>query len=164
MTITPTRVRTTLTASSLLLDGLNLRLVHAVTNAKLAQTDPGGPDDKPRAEDAGIRGKGGHGDPTADAAIRGLGWDDRVFDDLEAHLDTLKLSLALLTTFADHWAPNLGNRARCAGGRTVDEWSDPTCENWAELTAAGNTRGDGLCSRCRKAKERFERRAAEVAA
>ena len=151
MTITPNKVRTQLQASTVLLDNLTVRLVTATVNAKLAQTDPAGPADKPRAEDAGIRGKGGHGDPTADAAIRGIGWDDRVFDDLEAHLATLKLSLALLTMFADDWAPNLGNRARCAGGRTVDEWSDPTCQNWA---GDGGSKGWGWrCTRCARSRE-----------
>lgn len=160
MTITPTKVHTQLAASSMLLESIRGRLVVAVTNARLSMTDPV-PDDRPKAEDAGIRGKGGHGDPTADAAIRGLTWDDRVFDLMEANLDTLKLALVNLSTFADRWAPIAGDRTRCHGGRTVDEWSDPTCHNWAELTGAGNVRGDGLCSACRKRKERWERRMAE---
>jgi hypothetical protein len=160
MTITAKNVRVRLAASSTLLDNLSTRLVVATTNATLAMSDPI-PDDRPKVEDAGIRGKGGHGDPTADAALRGLAWDDRVFELMEANLDTLALALANLMTFADHWAPIAGDRTRCHGGRTVDEWSDPTCYNWAELTAAGNTRGDGLCAACRKRRDRWERRMAE---
>jgi hypothetical protein len=160
MTITPAKVRTQLQASSMVLESISARLVVAVTNARLAMTDPVS-DDRPKAEDAGIRGKGGHGDPTADAALRGVAWDDRVFDLMEANLDTLKLALANLSAFADEWAPIAGDRTRCHGGRTVDEWSDPTCSNWAELTGAGHVRGDGLCAACRKRKERYDRRMAE---
>jgi len=160
MTITARSVRTRLAASSTLLDNLAPRLVTAVENARLSMSDPT-PDDRPKAEDAGIRGKGGHGDPTADAAMRGLAWDTRVFDAMEANMNALRDAIGALAAFCDDWAPIVGDRTRCQGGRTVDEWSDPTCHNWAELTAAGNTRGDGLCAACRKRRDRFERRMAE---
>jgi hypothetical protein len=137
------------------------RLQVAITNANLATEDPPSLTDRPQAEDAGIRSKGHHSDPTADRAISGIGIDERVFELMYANVDTLELALANLVQFCERWAPVEGDRTRCHGGRTVDEWSDPTCHNWAELTAAGNTRGDGLCSACRKRRERWERRQAE---
>ena len=106
MTINPTKVRTTLTASSTLLDGLNIRLVHAVTNARLAMDDPKGRDDRP-VSDRGRgpccpregtpdcycvvadsrKASGSISDPTAAAALRGIAWNERVFDDLEVGLE-----------------------------------------------------------------------------
>jgi hypothetical protein len=59
VTITPTKVRTQLAASSMVLESISGRLVAAVTNARLAMTDPI-PDDRPKAEDAGMfKGKDG---------------------------------------------------------------------------------------------------------
>ena len=133
------------------------RMFVAITNAHAAATDPKSLSDRPIAEDAGIRSKGGHSDPTADMAIAGIGIHERVFELMLANIATLELAVSNLTQFCERWAPNEGVRVKCHGGKVVDDWSNPTCDNWAELTAAGNTRGDGLCSRCRKAKERWER-------
>ena len=137
------------------------RLEVAITNARLAADDPPSLSDRPVAEDAGIRSKGHISDPTAAAAISGIGIDERVFELMLANVATLELAVSNLTQFCERWAPEAGIRTRCHGGRTVDEWSDPTCHNWAELTAAGNTRGDGLCAACRKRRERWERRQSE---
>jgi len=137
------------------------RLFVAIGNARLAADDPPSLSDRPVAEDAGIRGKGHISDPTAQRALQAIGVDERVFELMLANVATLELAVSNLTQFCERWAPNEGDRTRCHGGRTVDEWSDPTCHNWAELTAAGNTRGDGLCAACRKRRERWERRQAE---
>ena len=161
--ITSIKVHTQLAAAGVIIANLSQRLPQAVTNARLAALDPKSINDRPVAEDAGIRGKGGHSDPTCDQALSEIGYDERVFELFEANLDTLKLCLTNLIQFSDQWAPNAGVRIRCHGGRTVDEWSDPTCSNWAELTASGNMRGDGLCSSCRKRRDRWERKRAEVA-
>jgi hypothetical protein len=159
MTITARKVSTQLAASSSMLDNLAPRLVAAVTNAILSMSDPV-PDDRPKADDAGIRSKGGHSDPTGDAALRGLAWDDRVFDLMEANLDTLKLALGNLTAFADHWAPRQpASHPRCNAGRdSVQPWARPDCENLVSYRVRndGSTTllADGLCDACRMRKHR----------
>ena len=161
MTITPKQVRTQIAASGAVLDSLSRRLPPAVHAAREWMLDPI-PEGHDRAEDVGVRSKGGHSDPTGDTALKDLGNAERVFELFEANLETLKLCLANLTTFAEKWAPTLGERIRCHGGRTVDDWSDPNCANWADtyVRADGTeqTRGDGLCSKCRSRRERWERR------
>lgn len=158
MTINPKKIRAQVAAHATLLEGLAPRLAVAIHNANLAALDPKSLDQRPRPADAGIRSIGAISDPTADQALQAIGIDDRIFDLFAAHMETLRLATAHLVSFAEEWAPVLGERTRCHGGRTVDAWSDPTCTNWAALTAAGRPRGDGLCDACRKRKERHERR------
>jgi hypothetical protein len=167
MTITPKHVRTQLAASSTLLESISRRLPPAVHAAHLAMTDPIPSDKvKPAASpDAdSIRAKGGHGDPTADAALRELAWNTKVLDAMEANLKALRDAVGGLASFCDDWAPILGERTRCHGGRTVDDWSDPNCTNWADTytvtTGEERVRGDGLCSKCRSKRERWERQQA----
>jgi hypothetical protein len=161
MTITPKHVRAQIAASSGVLDSLSRRLPPAVHAARLWMLDPV-PEGQEKREDAGVRAKGHISDPTAVAALRELGHSERIFELFEANLDTLKLCLANLTKFADDWSPILGERTRCHGGRTVDEWSDPMCHNWADTytvtTGEERVRGDGLCSKCRSKRERWERK------
>lgn len=160
MTITPRRTRTQIAASASVLESLARRLPAAVHAAHQAINHPELEHDKPRPEQTGTR-KGWITDPTGETAIARHARESRILDDLDQQLESLKLTLILLTGFADRWAPNEGVRTRCHGGRTVDEWSDPSCTNWAEtwMRADGTeaVRGDGLCATCRKRKERHER-------
>jgi hypothetical protein len=120
------------------------------------------PEGAGKREDAGVRSKGHISDPTGETAMKELAHSERIFELFEANLDTLKLCLVNLTQFADRWSPILGERTRCHGGRTVDEWSDRTCSNWADtyilVTGQEQVRGDGLCSKCRSRRERWERK------
>ena len=124
-------------------------------------------DDRPKPDDAGIRGKGDHSDPTADAALAHVAAYEHHLDDIEARLATLTLTLGLLLQDCDRWVarPTLP-KLRCSGGRTIDEWSRPDCTEWVPETSRGSgvLRGDGLCDACRVRKSRWERRQAEGAA
>jgi len=157
---TPKQVRVQIAAASLVLESLARRLPPAVHAANEWMMDPV-PEGAQKREDAGVRSMGHISDPTGEAAIKELANLERVFELFEANLDTLKLCLVNLTQFADKWSPILGERTRCHGGRTVDEWSDPTCTNWADTytvtTGEERVRGDGLCSKCRSRRERYER-------
>jgi hypothetical protein len=134
------------------------RLYVAIVNATDATLDPKSLSDRPVAEDAGIRPIGEHSDPTADAALSAIIINERVFELMEANVATLELAVANLIQFCERWAPNEGCRVRCHGGRTVDEWSDPTCTNWTAESSPGTPRGDGLCDACRMRRSRWERR------
>lgn len=161
MTITPSSIRRTIGGHADTLDDLADRLAVAVRNAHLAAQDPASLDTRPRAENATGVKVSGHGDPTARQAIAGIAIHETVFELFESDLEVLQVCVARLTQFAERWAPEPGVRVRCHGGRTVDEWSDPTCANWADLTPSGNTRGDGLCAACRKRRDRYERKQRE---
>lgn len=160
MTITPRRAHTQLTATAHVINTLARRLPTAIHNAHQAIQHPELEHDHPRAEQTGVR-KNWISDPTGEQATGTITRETRILEDLEQQLETLKLTLALLTTFADRWAAELGERTRCHGGGTVDEWSDPGCTNWADTWIRSDgteaVRGDGLCSTCRKRKERWER-------
>jgi hypothetical protein len=123
-------------------------------------------DDRQRAEDAGIRSKGGHSDPTADAAISRVLTNERHLDDVEANLATLALAAGNLCDVVSRWvrsAASLEAHPRCSGGGTVDEWTRPDCTNYVSYQLAADSsyryRGDGLCDACRMRKYRHEQRA-----
>jgi len=137
------------------------RLTVAIINATDATLDPKSLTDRPIPEDAGIRSKGGHTDPTAQQALAWIGLDARIFEHMETNIANLEAAVAGLVKFCERWAPNTGARVRCHGGRTVDAWSDPTCTNWAAESSPGTPRGDGLCDACRMRRSRSERRRAE---
>ena len=156
MSTNPRRIRAQLAVSSGVLDSLSRRMPAAVGAARIAID--AGPETPARE---GGRRKGWVVDPTGERATSRVDASDAILGDLEQQIDTLLLTLALLSRFADQWAPILGDRTRCHGGRTVDAWSDPGCTAWADtwLRADGteSVRADGLCMACRKRKERWER-------
>jgi hypothetical protein len=159
MTITPNRSATRIAAARSMLDNLHARLPHAVA-AALIGYHPGN-DDRPKAEDAGIRGKGGHGDPTADAALAAARRREEHLDDLEQQLASLGLTIGLLVDFCDRWAPLVSDHPRCSGGGTVEPWTRPGCTSLVGYTRANgggiHLRGDGLCDACRKRRDRWNR-------
>jgi hypothetical protein len=136
------------------------RMFVAITNAHAAATDPKSLSDRPVAEDAGIRGKGGHSDPTADQAIAGIGIHERVFELMLANIATLELAVSNLTQFCEQWAPErLDDHPRCNAGRdSVQPWARPDCPNFAAYTkrpdGSLSMRSDGLCDACRMRKSR----------
>jgi hypothetical protein len=145
------------------------RLQVAITNANLATEDPPSLTDRPQAEDAGIRSKGHHSDPTADRAISGIGIDERVFELMYANVDTLELALANLVQFCERWAPVTTAHPRCNAGRdSVEEWARPDCQDHAGYytRSDGSTayRADGLCDGCRMRKSRHLAKQREDAA
>lgn len=157
MPITAKQTRTRLTATLTLIDKLH-RLPPAVAAIHAAVDNGTDVPDRPRSEDAGIRGKGAHSDPTADTAIARAFAHERHLDDVDANLATLALAAANLVDIANRWTPasETPPAARCTGGRTIDPWSRPDCTNWAAETAAGRPRGDGLCDACRMRRHRWE--------
>ena len=167
--ITSSKVHSQLAAAGVIIANLSQRLPQAVTNARLAALDPKSINDRPVAEDAGIRSKGGHSDPTCDQALSEIGYDERVFELFEANLDTLKLCLTNLLKFAEDWAaPPAVDHPLCNAGRdSVQEWARPDCNNLAayQTYPDGRTvlRGDGLCDACRMKKHRYLKRIEEMA-
>jgi len=144
------------------------RLFVAITNARLASSDPKSLSDRPVAEDAGIRGKGGHGDPTADAAISRVNVDERVFELMEANVATLALAVENLTLFCEKWDARPIDHPRCNAGRdSVEEWARPDCGELAGYTTRNDgsisMRADGLCDACRMRKSRHEARRRDAA-
>ncbi len=164
MTITARQTTTRLNATGQLfakLEALPLA-VHEIHRA----IDTGAIHDTDRQtrEDAGIRGKGGHSDPTADAAIARTGDHERWLSDVEDNLATLALAAANLCAIVNRWVQSAANsepHPRCSGGSTVDPWTRPDCTEWVAYSVRADGsysyRGDGLCDRCRMAKHRFER-------
>lgn len=140
--------------------GIADRMFVAIGNAQAAATDPKSLSDRPVAEDAGIRGKGSHGDPTADKAIADISIHERVFELMLANIATLELAVSNLTQFCERWAPErLEDHPRCNAGRdSVQEWARPDCQNFAAYTTRPDgslsMRSDGLCDACRMRKSR----------
>lgn len=162
MSITARTARTRMTATATLVSTLVDRLPQAVAAIHTAIADGDADTRKaPEVEDAGIRSKGGHSDPTGDAALALIGAHDRHLVDLEDNLATLVLATSNLIDLVGRWVPlsNPAPAVRCNGGGVVADWSRPDCTNWAAETSkgSGRLRGDGLCDACRVAKSRYER-------
>jgi len=163
---TSTRVHTVGSAAVDLAD----RLLIAITNANHAAQDPKSLDDHPKGEDAGIRGKGEHSDPTARQALASIGIDERVFELMLANVATLELALSNLVQFCEQWAPVRGDdHPRCNAGRdSVQEWARPDCQNFAAYTTRPDgslsMRSDGLSDSCRMRKSRYLKRQRDAAA
>ena len=128
-------------------------------------------DDRQRAEDAGIRSKGGISDPTGERAIQHATAIERHLDDVEANLATLALAAGNLCDVVSRWVQSAVNREehpRCSGGsgHGVADWTKPECEDYVgyQVRSDGSYsyRSDGLCDSCRVRKHRYER-AQEVA-
>ena len=153
MSIHPRQVAARTTAAAGVLNDLVARLPVAVHNAGRADHDH----DRPRGEDAGVRSKGSHSDPTAAAALGRVSHDH--LGDVVDQLDSLALTLALLTSFAERWDKVTVKAQRCSGGRTVEDWSRPNCGEWVETyrTADGkqHERAHGLCVGCRRRRDRW---------
>lgn len=145
------------------------RLYVAINNARLVASDPKSRPGRSDAEDAGIRSKGGHSDPTADAALATIGLDERVFELMEANVATLELAVANLTQFCERWEDRKPvDHPLCNAGRdSVEEWARPGCEELAGYTTRNDgsisLRSDGLCDACRMRKSRHEARRRDAA-
>jgi hypothetical protein len=119
-------------------------------------------DDRQKAEDAGVRSKGGHTDPTGEAACAHVANVDRHLSDVESNLANLAVAAGNLADVVSRWvrsAAALEEHPRCTGGGTVDEWTRPDCTAYVDyqLRADGtySYRQDGLCTACRVAKHRW---------
>jgi hypothetical protein len=157
MTLTPRIAARRLAATTTMLEKILRDLPPAIA-AIHVHIETGGRDtDKPRVEDAGIRGIGGHSDPTGEQAIARAAAHERYLEDIEHRLTSLALTLGLLTDDCNRWTTVVAPSVRCSGGRVVDAWSRPDCTNWAAESSPGVPRGDGLCDACRSRKSRFER-------
>ena len=167
MSIHHTKVHAQITAASTILSDLCDRLPRAVHSANLAIIDPV-QSDRPRAEDAGIRSRGDHTDPTADTAIGRTIRRDNILSDLVDQLASLALTLSLLVDFANRWNAVDVVATRCSGGRTVDDWSRPDCGNNVEADRGDDgkyrERGHGLCATCRRRRDDWRRDNGEAAA
>ena len=167
MSIHHTKVHAQITAASTILSDLVDRLPRAVHSANLAIIDPV-QSDRPRAEDAGVRSKGDHTDPTADTAIGRTVRRDHILSDLVDQMASLALTLSLLVDFTNRWNAVDVVATRCSGGRTIDDWSRPDCGNNVEADRGDDgkyrERGHGLCATCRRRRDDWKRDNGEVAA
>jgi len=166
MSIHHTKVHAQITAASTILSDLVDRLPRAVHSANLAIIDPVG-SDRPRAEDAGVRSKGDHTDPTADTAIGRTVRRDHILSDLVDQMASLALTLSLLVDFTNRWNAADVVATRCSGGRTIDDWSRPDCGNNVEADRGDDgkyrERGHGLCATCRRRRDDWKRDNGEAA-
>ena len=157
MTVTSSKARQQIEATCTLLGNLTPRIVQGIHNAQIA-IDGGGDHDRP--EDAGIRGKGMISDPTARQALGRLATRERVLDDIETALETMRITVGLMVKWCELHAPIVVEHPRCSGGRTVDAWSRPDCTELVDYSTRADGsiayRGDSLCVACRRRKQRFE--------
>ena len=166
MTITARLARRQTTAAKTMLDRIAVELPMAVDIICRRIVDGDDTDDDgPKAEDAGIRSKGGHSDPTADAALGHVVGQQRYLDDIADQLATLALTLRLLLepcTREVVSAANAEEHPRCSGGQGVDEWTRPTCTEYVTYNIRGDGsysyRTDSLCNACRVRRHRWENR------
>jgi hypothetical protein len=160
MTITPRNAHTSLEASATFLKAIAPRVAQGIGTCRL-MIETGG--DLERREDAGIRGKGWITDPTGQTALARLQTHERTLEDVEQHLDTLRLTIALLTAWADKYAPRVTEHPRChaSGTESVEPWALPECSRNAGYKVRNDGTisyySDGLCDRCRMAKSRWRR-------
>ena len=168
MSIHHTKVHAQITAASTILSDLVDRLPRAVHSANLSVTQPDRDDDKPEREDAGIRSKGEHSDPTGNIAVGQMTHRDNILSDLVDQMASLALTLSLLVEFANKWNAVDVVATRCSGGRTIDDWSRPDCGNNVEADRGDDgkyrERGHGLCATCRRRRDDWKRDNGEAAA
>ena len=172
MSIHHTKVHAQITAAHTILSDLVDRLPRAVHSANLAVIDPV-QSDRPRAEDAGVRSKGDHTDPTADTAIGRTVRRDNILSDLGGQMASLALTLSLLVDFTNRWSPRdtVGGDYRRCGAHTprpdtVADWFDATCERPAMgRGGAGAWHWDshGLCEACYQRRRRHLKAIEQVA-
>jgi len=91
-------------------------------------------------------------------------------DDVADWLSNATTGLRLLSEWCAKRTPKVDIAAeRCNGGApSIEDWTRPDCTNlvdyYAVASGAHRLRGDGLCSACRKRKERAERLEREAVA
>ena len=162
MTITARQTSTRIRATIMLVDKLTALPLAVAEIHRAIELGTDRDDDRPRRDDAGIRSKGGHTDPTADAAIARVAAHERHLADIEDNMATLALAAGNLCDILSRWVipKDVPPAVYCSG-----EWSQPDCGNIVPETArgSGTLRGDGLCDRCRMAKSRHERQHEAVA-
>ena len=158
MTLTTSRARRQIEASCTVIANITPRIVQGIHNAQIAID--GGGDNEPFVDMVGGRAKGSISDPTARQALGRLATRERVLDDIETALDSLRVTTASMVAWVEEHAPVIVEHPRCTGGRTVDEWSRPDCTELVDYStrADGSVsyRGDGLCVACRKRRQRWE--------
>ena len=172
MTITARHARRQLSASRTMLDRITVELPLAI-DIIAHRIEHGTPvdDDRPKREDAGIRGKGGHSDPTGDTACARAAGSERWLDDIGDQLATLALTLRLLIEPCSREvisAANSEDHPRSNGGSGVDEWTRPDCTDYVSYQirptdGSYSYRSDGRCDASLMRRYRWERRQAEVA-
>lgn len=140
MTLTPRRTANQIHAAQTILERLD-RLpaaVAAVHDAVAYAARTGGP--RPKNEIS---------DPTGAAAVSSTTMHERVLSDLDDQLRSLALTLSLLTSFVERWAPQAVDHPRC---------NTTACEDYVEHSVRNDGsisyRGSGKCVKCRKAIER----------
>jgi hypothetical protein len=171
MTITARLARRQLSAARTLFDRIHDELPLAIDIIHVRVDRGGSPDDdRPRADDAGIRSIGGHTDPTGDAAISRVTAHEHWLADIEDQLRTLALTLRLLVEPCSREVASAAGsepHPRCSGGSTVEEWTRPDCTAFVDYSVrtdgSYSYRQDGLCTSCRVAKHRWQAKADEVA-
>ena len=171
MTITAKLARRQTAAAKTMLDRIATELPMAVDIiSRRIDTGGGDVDRGPVAEDAGIRSKGGHSDPTADTALARTTAQERYLDDIADQLATLALTLRLLLEPCSREvvsAANAEEHPRCTGGNGVEEWTRPDCTEYASYQIRNDGsysyRTDGLCDACRMRRSRWMTRQTEVA-
>jgi hypothetical protein len=128
--------------------------------------------DRPRAEDAGVRSRGGISDPTGEKACGNVTAYERHLDDVEANLAALALAAGNLCDVVSRWvrsAANVEDHPRCNGGRGngVEPWTDPTCGEYVSYRVRDDGslsyRSDGLCDACRMRRHRWLKQADDAA-
>lgn len=163
MTITAKHARRQTAAAQTMMNRIAAELPIAI-GAIHRRIDEGGTDDDrgPVAEDAGIRSKGGHTDPTGDTAIARASAQERHLDDIADQLATLALTLRLLLEPCSREvvsAANAEEHPRCTGGSGVEEWTRPDCTAYVDYTLRNDGsysyRQDGLCGACRMRRHRW---------
>ena len=162
MTITARQTSTRIHAIRQLVDKLTALPLAVGEIHRAIDLGDTGTDDRRHVEDAGIRSKGGHSDPTCDAALKAVAGYDRYLADVEDNLATLALAAGNLCDVVSRWvrsAASLEEHPRCSGGGTVDEWTRPDCTAFVDYQVRPDGslsyRQDGLCTACRVAKHRW---------
>ena len=162
MTITARQTTTRINATRQLVDKLTaLPLAVAEIHRAIDLGDPNAAD-RPRRDDAGIRSKGDHSDPTADAALKAVAGHDRWLADVEDNLATLALAAGNLCDIVSRWVVSATAREahpRCTGGSGVEDWTRPDCTAFVAYSVRNDGsysyRSDGLCDGCRMARHRW---------
>ena len=173
MTITARHARRQIEATCTLLANITPRIAQGIHNAHVA-LDGGG--DNQHREDAGIRGKGWISDPTAQQALGRIATHERILDDIETALDTMRLTVQLMVTWVELHAPvEIPEQRRCGEFTPRDikleEWYTTanrlgrvpvSCQSgaWYDTLDGGKIswRSHGLCSSCYSLRRDWLRR------
>jgi len=138
---------------------LRKRTPTAIAHARAIAADgyPGG-----GKGDFNVRSKGGHSDPTANAALTrttGTGPGYNLADQiqlLEQNIAIAAQALGEAITVVDRLMPPPGVTPRCSGGAGLDghlEWGDPGCTKVPD----GRPSRQGMCDACYQRLDRWRR-------